>query len=209
MSEIADSFNKIGVKLSDAGNDLFNYFFRIAQTLVRVLETKDQYTKGHSDRVAEYAEKLAVEMGLPRKRTELLREAALLHDIGKMGIRTNILRKEGSLTAEEGSIIHEHPAIGENILKPVSIDKDVLAVIRGHHERYDGKGYPDKLKGDDINIMAAIVSVADSYDAMTSNRPYMKNMTKDEAIEQLRQNSGTQFNPKVVEAFIKVLERAI
>ena len=209
MSELADSFNKMTVKLSDARNELFNYFYRVAQTLVRVLEAKDQYTKGHSDRVADYAEKLAIEMGLPKKRMELLKEAALLHDIGKMGVETMILRKDGKLTAEEGDIIHKHPAIGEDILKPVSLDKDILAVIRGHHERYDGKGYPDRLKGDDINIMAAIVSVVDAYDAMTSHRPYMKNMTKEEAIEQLRQNSGTQFNPKVVNAFIKVLRNAV
>ncbi|MDO8535795.1 MAG: HD domain-containing protein [Candidatus Omnitrophota bacterium] len=207
MSELADSFNKMTVKLSGARNELFNYFYRVAQTLVRVLEAKDQYTKGHSDRVADYAERLAIEMGMPRQRTALLREAALLHDIGKMGVETMILRKDTKLTAEEGDIIHKHPAIGEDILKPVSIDKDVLAVIRGHHERYDGNGYPDRLKGEDINIMTAIVSVADSYDAMTSHRPYMKNMTKPEAIEQLKQNSGTQFNPKVVDAFIKVLER--
>ena len=207
MSELADSFNKMTVKLSDARNELFNYFYRVAQTLVRVLEAKDQYTKGHSDRVADYSEKLAIEMGLPKNRIALLKEAALLHDIGKMGVETTILRKDSSLTAEEGDIIHKHPAIGEDILKPVSLDKDILAVIRGHHERYDGKGYPDRLKGDDINIMAAIVSVADSYDAMTSHRPYMKNMTKPEAVEQLKQNSGTQFNPKVVDAFIKVLER--
>ncbi|MDD5173455.1 MAG: HD domain-containing protein [Candidatus Omnitrophica bacterium] len=207
MSELADSFNKMTVKLSDARNELFNYFYRVAQTLVRVLEAKDQYTKGHSDRVADYSEKLAIEMGLPEKRIELLKEAALLHDIGKMGVETTILRKDSSLTPEEGDIIHKHPAIGEDILKPVSLDKDILAVIRGHHERYDGKGYPDRLKGDDINIMAAIVSVADSYDAMTSHRPYMKNMTKEEAVEQLKQNSGTQFNPKVVDAFIEVLKR--
>ncbi len=209
MSELADSFNKMTVKLSDARKELFNYFYRVAQTLVRVLEAKDQYTKGHSDRVADYAEKLAIEMGLPKNRAELLKEAALLHDIGKMGVETVILRKDGKLTAEEGDIIHKHPAIGEDILKPVSLDKDILAVIRGHHERYDGKGYPDRLKGDDINIMAAIVSVADSYDAMTSHRPYMKNMTKSEAIAQLKQNSGTQFNPKVVDAFIKILENTI
>lgn len=206
MGELADSFNKMTVKLSDARNELFNYFYRVAQTLVRVLEAKDQYTRGHSDRVADYAEKLAIEMGLPKKRTALLREAALLHDIGKMGVETAILRKDRELTIEEGDIIHKHPAIGENILKPVSPDKDILAVIRGHHERYDGKGYPDRLKGDDINIMAAIVSVADAYDAMTSNRPYMKNMTKAEAMEQLKRKSGTQFNPKVVDAFIRVLE---
>ncbi len=209
MGELADSFNKMTVKLSDARNELFNYFYRVAQTLVRVLEAKDQYTRGHSDRVAVYAERLAIEMGLPKQRTEILKEAALLHDIGKMGVETMILRKDSSLTAEEGDIIHKHPAIGEDILKPVSLDKDILAVIRGHHERYDGKGYPDKLKGDDINIMAAIVSVADAYDAMTSNRPYMKNMTKEEAIEQLKQNSGTQFNPKVVDAFVKVLQSAV
>jgi len=207
MSELADSFNKMTGKLSDARNELFNYFYRVAQTLVRILEAKDQYTKGHSDRVADYSEKLAIEIGLPKKRTELLKEAALLHDIGKMGVETMILRKDSKLTPEEGDIIHKHPAIGEDILKPVSIDKDILAVIRGHHERYDGKGYPDRLKGDDINIMAAIVSVADAYDAMTSHRPYMKNMTKEEAIEQLKQNSGTQFNPKVVDAFIKVLQK--
>lgn len=207
IRELADSFNRMAVKLSNAREELFNYFYRVAQTLVRILEAKDQYTKGHSDRVSIYAEKLAREMGLPRKKIDILKEAALLHDIGKMGVETMILRKSSKLTAEEGDIIHKHPAIGEDILKPVSVDKEILAAIRGHHERYDGKGYPDGLKGEQIDIMAAIVSVADAYDAMTSHRPYMKNHTKEEAIDQLKLNSGTQFNPKVVEAFIKVLSK--
>ncbi len=207
IAELADSFNSMASNLYKARQSLVGYFYRVVQSLVRVLEARDPYTKGHSDRVAGYSQKIAREMGLPEEKIELLKEAALLHDIGKLGVQEMVLNKKAAITDEDREIIRKHPAIGEEILRPVSPDKEMLAVVRGHHERYDGKGYPDRLSGDNIDALAVIVAAADSYDAMTSNRPYRKNLNKEEAMEQLKSNSGCQFNPKVVEAFLKVLER--
>jgi putative nucleotidyltransferase with HDIG domain len=206
ISELADSFNKMGSSLHKAREALLDYFYRAVQSLIRVLEAKDPSTRGHSDRVAEYSVKLAAEMGLSKEKTELLREAALLHDIGKLGIHDIILSKK-VLTDEDWHAIHKHPEIGEEILRPVSLDPELLAIVRGHHERYDGKGYPDGISGDKIDLLTAIVAVVDSYDAMVSNRAYKKDMTRREAIEQLKANKGSQFNPKVVDEFVKVLEK--
>ncbi|MFH0763611.1 MAG: HD domain-containing phosphohydrolase [Candidatus Omnitrophota bacterium] len=205
ISELASAFNDMASNLLKARERLVDYFYRAIQTLVRVLESRDAYTKGHSDRVADYAVKIAVEMGLPAQKVELVKEAALLHDIGKLGVQEMILSKKSELSEEDRESIRKHPLIGEELLKPVSLNKEMLTVVREHHERYDGKGYPDGLTGDKIDMLAAIVSVADSYDAMTSHRTYMKNFTRDEAIEQLKKNSGSQFNPGVVEAFVRVL----
>ncbi|MDD5422433.1 MAG: HD-GYP domain-containing protein, partial [Candidatus Omnitrophica bacterium] len=185
---------------------VLEYFYSVMQSLIRILEARDPYTKGHSERVSEYAVSIARKMGLPQDKIDILREGALLHDIGKLGVKEVILNKKVKLTDEERGIIMKHPVIGENILKPVAINKEVLDVVREHHERYDGKGYPDKLDGEHIDMLAAIVSAADSYDAMTSDRGYEKNLTKEEGIEQLRANSGSQFNPKIVDAFIQVLQ---
>ncbi|MDD5436168.1 MAG: HD domain-containing protein [Candidatus Omnitrophica bacterium] len=207
IRELANSFNKMGANLYRARQALLNYFYRAVQSLVRVLEARDPATKGHSDRVAQFSVAIAEKMSLPKDRIELLREAALLHDIGKLGIQEMILNKKAVLSDEDWHLIKKHPEIGEEILKPVSLDTELLAVVRGHHERYDGKGYPDGLEGEKIDILTAIVAVADSYDAMTSNRAYQKNMTKSEALEQLKANRGLQFNPKAVDAFVKVLEK--
>lgn len=205
LSELADSFNRMALKLDSARKEISNYFYHVAQSLVRVLEARDPYTKGHSDRVAEYAEKIALKVGLPAEKIETLKEAALLHDIGKMGIREIILEKKTELSSADRTIIEKHPLIGESILKPVSADRELLAAVRGHHEHYDGTGYPDKLKGGNISILAAIVSVADAYDAMTTKRAYNTVLTKEEAIAELKKKSGIQFNPEVVKALIQVL----
>ena len=207
IRELADSFNRMASKLSHARKELLGYFYRVAQSLIRLLEAKDPATRGHSDRVAKYAERIARRLGIDEKKIVLLKEAALLHDIGKVGIEDNVLRKNTELSDEERGELRKHPVIGEDILKPVSLNGEILAAVRHHHERYDGAGYPDRLKGEEIDILAAIVGVADSYDAMTSHRSYMKDFSKEEAIDQLRRNSGTQFNPRVVETFIDILEK--
>lgn len=207
LGELASDFNKMAANLHKARETLVNYFYRAVQSLIRVLEARDPYTKGHSDRVAEYSAKIAAEIGLPKERIKLLKESALLHDIGKLGIQEMILNKKTTFTEEDRKTIEKHPAIGEEILKPVSIDKEMLAIVRSHHERYDGKGYPDGLAGDKIDLLAAIVAVADSYDAMTSNRPYRKNLSKEEAIDQLQENRGLQFNPLLVDSFVRVLRK--
>ncbi|MDD5427647.1 MAG: HD domain-containing protein [Candidatus Omnitrophica bacterium] len=206
IAELADSFNKMGANLFKAREALLDYFYRAVQSLIRILEARDPSTKGHSDRVAGYAVKIAESMGVSKERIELLREAALLHDIGKLGIHEMILSKK-VLSDEDWHAIRKHPAIGAEILKPVCLDPELLSVIKEHHERYDGKGYPDGLSGGKISLLAAIVSVADSYDAMISDRGYQKTMDKAEAIAQLSANSGSQFDPEVVRAFIKVLEK--
>ncbi|MDD3905852.1 MAG: HD-GYP domain-containing protein [Candidatus Omnitrophica bacterium] len=205
IGELASAFNMMSSSLYKSKSALLNYFYQIAQSLIRASEARDHYSKGHSDRVAKYSEQIARKMGLPENKIGLLKNAALLHDIGKFGIQEAILNKSSALTDEDVEIIRKHPVIGEDILKPVSLDRELLAVVREHHERYDGTGYPDKLRGSEIDMLASIVSVADSYDAMTSHRAYRKNLTKGEAIAQLKQSSGTQFDPKVVESFIEVL----
>lgn len=206
IRRLGDSFNNMAKSLSESKKALQDYFYRVVQSLVRSLEAKDSYTKGHSDRVAEYSEQIALEMGFSQQESGMLKKVAQLHDIGKIGIDERILNKTEKLTDEESKIIKEHPATGEDILSPVFLDKKLLNIVKLHHERYDGKGYPFGLKGDEIDIFAQIVCVADSYDAMTSKRAYREPFTQDAAIVELKKNSGTQFNPRVVEAFLKVIK---
>jgi putative nucleotidyltransferase with HDIG domain len=207
INELAKSFNLMAKGLYKSKKKLLNYFYRIVESFVRILEARDHYTKGHSERVAAYAQEIALEMGLPEDKIEILKEAALLHDIGKLGIKEETLNKKEKLTEEEWEVIRKHPVIGGEILKPVLLTEEMLAIVRGHHERYDSNGYPDNLSGEKINIFAAIVSVADAYDAMISPRAYRAAFSKEEAIKELVSNSGTQFNPRVVEAFLRVLNR--
>lgn len=206
ISELAHSFNKMASTLFASKQRLQDYFYRVVQSLVRILEAKDKYTRGHSDRVAEFAGKIALKMGFSKDKAEGLRRAAQLHDIGKLGIPEDILNKKGKLTDEEWKIIKEHPVIGEEAVRSAFPDEDMLSIVRSHHERYNGTGYPDKSKGDDINIFAQIISVADSYDAMTSSRAYRQALGKEKAVEELKRNCGSQFNTQIVKAFLKVLE---
>jgi len=205
IGELAKAFNAMADNLSQSREKLHDYFYRVVQAMVRSLEAKDHYTRGHSDRVSEYAVKIAKEMGFSSEKVEMLEKAAQLHDIGKLGIHEDILNKKSALSDSEWDLIHQHPSVGEEILKPIFLDEEMLAVVRSHHERYDGKGYPDGLKGDQIDIFAQIVSVADSYDAMTSSRSYRAALSKEEAITRLKEGCGVQFNSVIVDAFIKVL----
>ena len=207
ISDLACSFNEMAGSLSESRKKLHDYFYRAMESLVRLLEAKDAYTRGHSDRVAKYTEKIALKMNFSQEEVGSLRKIAQVHDIGKLGIQESILNKKEKLTEEEWKIVQKHPDIGEKILRPVVFNKEMLAIVRGHHERYDGKGYPDGIKGDDITISSQIVSVADTYDAMTSTRAYRLFLSKEEAIEELKKNSGIQFNSRVVDVFLKVLEQ--
>lgn len=206
ISELASSFNQMAENLRESRKRILSYFYDVVQSLVRIIEARDHYTRGHSEVVAEYAEKIALKMGFPKEKVEFLKEIALLHDIGKLGIQESILNKKEKLTDQEWEIIRKHPVIGEDILRPIVLSAEMLAMIRGHHERYDGNGYPDKLSGDNINIFAAILSVADAYDAMTSQRAYRPALTKQESIAELKNNKGTQFNPQVVDIFLQILQ---
>ena len=182
--------------LAESRGKLLDYFYRVVESLVRALEAKDPYTKGHSERVADYARSIAVKMGLPEEKIKLLREIASIHDIGKLGISENILNKKEKLTDEELQLIRNHPLTGEDILKPLRISEEMLSAVRSHHERYDALGYPDKINGDNINIFAAIVSVADAYDAMTSCRAYRQPLSKEEAILELKKTAAPNSTPR-------------
>jgi len=174
--------------------------------LATAIEAKDPYTEGHVDRVANYALILGKEAGLAPWELQALRKAAILHDVGKIGIDESILLKPGSLTAEEFNQLKTHSVIGERICRPLGQNRLILEVILHHHERYDGKGYPDGLAGEDIPIAARIMAVVDAYDALTSDRPYRAQRSQEQAVEILKQEAGKQFDPKLATAFISLLE---
>ncbi len=176
-------------------------------SLVGAIEAKDKYTKQHSSRVTGYALKIASAMDCSEDDMERLRSCAPLHDIGKIGINDNILNKISKLTDEEYETIKTHPVIGVNIVSPLGLDSRELAVIRNHHERYDGKGYPDGLAGEDIPMLSRILCVADSFDAMNSDRAYRKALPLDKCIDELIKNKGTQFDPDVVDAAVSILSK--
>ncbi len=177
------------------------------QTLARAIDAKDPYTRGHSDRVTRYAVKVAREMKLSESAIRNIEYAALIHDIGKIGIQETILAKKGNLSETEYEIIKMHPLIGESIITPVKFLNGISPLILYHHEHYDGKGYLEGLRGEGIPIGARIISVADAFDAMTSDRPYRKALTKEEARRELEKGSGKRFDPEVVEAFLRLLDR--
>lgn len=183
------------------------HFLATVEALATALEYKDPYTEGHSKRVQKYSVAIAREMGLDNTEIENLRYAALLHDIGKIGIEDKILRKTMRLNDEEYSKIREHTSMGARLIGPVQLLIDKIPAVRHHHERWDGKGYPDALLGTAIPLQARIIAVADAYDAMTSKRSYRDAMDPDKAISEIIGNSGTQFDPDVVEVFKKIARR--
>lgn len=172
-------------------------------TLASALESKDTYTRGHSERVANYALQLAQTLGLSLNDQQTVWRAAQLHDIGKIGIPDAILNKSGKLNEEEWEIMRSHPEMGENICSTLSFARDFLPIIRHHHERFDGTGYPDGLKGEEIPFLARIITIADAVDAITSHRSYRPSRTIDYALEELAIGKGSQFDPSIVQAFIE------
>jgi len=174
---------------------------RTVQALVVTLEAKDAYTSGHSQRVTRYASAIGRSLGLPERELTVLRYAAQLHDIGKIGITEDILHKPGPLNHFEWRVIRSHPVISERIIEPLDFLDSVKDVVRHHHERWDGQGYPDGLKGESIPLLTRILGVADAYDAMTSRRPYrLQPLKPRQALEEIQRCQGTQFDPLVVEA---------
>jgi diguanylate cyclase (GGDEF)-like protein/putative nucleotidyltransferase with HDIG domain len=170
--------------------------------LAATVDAKDHYTYGHSKKVARYATDIAEALGCPRDKVDAIRAAALLHDIGKIGVSDDILEKPGPLTPEEWEPIRAHPSLGVAIIKHIDALKECLSAVQYHHERYDGKGYPTGLKGDNIPLEARIIAVADAYDAMTSQRPYRERaLTPEEGLDELKQCAGKQFDPRIVEVF--------
>jgi putative two-component system response regulator len=177
-------------------------FLEGAQTLAHALEAKDAYTRGHSQRVREYAVRTAVHLGYTGDFLDNIRLGAELHDIGKIGTREDILNKPARLTPDEFRHVMEHTVLGEKILAPLAHDRPVvLHIARSHHERFDGRGFPDGLGGEDIPVEARIVAVVDAFDAMTTNRAYRESLVPVAAFEELRRCSGPQFDPTVIDAF--------
>lgn len=176
------------------------------EVFVAALEEKDRYTRGHSERVAEFAEVTARELGLPDEDVEEIYQSGRLHDIGKLTIRAEELNKPAGLTQEEFQRFKAHPGFGEELLKNIPAFRRLLPGIGMHHEKFDGTGYPRGLKGDDIPLMARIMSVADTYDAMTSHRAYRSALKHQQAMDEIRRCAGTQFDPSVVEAFCRGIE---
>ena len=180
-------------------------FYQIIESLVNALEARDPYTQGHSRRVADYALQMADRLGWTPDRKERLRKAALLHDLGKIGIPDAILHKRGQLSEEEFGIIKQHEIFGVNILKPLKEIEDILPWILYHHEKWDGTGYPHGLGGDAIPLASQIIALADVYDALTTGRDYKKSLSKPEAVDIIVKGKGTHFSPQLAEVFISVL----
>jgi putative nucleotidyltransferase with HDIG domain len=187
--------------------NIYDNLFATLFAFVAALEVRDFYTRRHSTRVARYAHKIAKEMECSQEELDVINFAGMLHDIGKIGIRDDILLKPGPLTDEEYEKIKEHPAIGADIISKLGLWDREVDIIRHHHERFDGNGYPDGLSGETIPRLARIMSVADCFDAMASNRPYRERMEKSLVLKIIRENSGTQFDPNVVAAFFRIVHQ--
>jgi putative nucleotidyltransferase with HDIG domain len=181
-------------------------YIATVRALAAAVDAKDPYTRGHSDRVSDYSMSIAERLDLSTEQRTALEMAAYLHDIGKIGIREEILLKPGRLSDDEMAQMRHHPLIGANILKPVAFPWAIAPIVRHHHEHWDGRGYPAGLRGEEIPLLARILTAADAYEAMTSDRPYRRGRSADEAVAELKRCSGTQFDPRVVDAFISVLK---
>jgi putative nucleotidyltransferase with HDIG domain len=199
--------NLLEQKVEEQTEQIRITFLGAVKSLAEALEAKDPYTNGHSKRVTEITVTLAVELGLSRQQQDQIRLAGLVHDIGKIGVPEEILHKPGKLSEVEFEFIKEHPTIGEKILKPIISDRQVLAIVRCHHERFAGGGYPEGISGEDIPLGARLMAVADAYDAMTSSRPYRNALSPKKAISQLLASRGSQFDPEVVDLFIACEEK--
>jgi len=185
---------------------LAQLYFDTVIALSEALEARDKYTAGHSTRVMEYAAGIAKHIGLNEKDLDRLKKSALLHDLGKIGIPDVILHKRSRLSDKEFAVIKKHPKIGADILRAIKPLSDLVPTIYHHHERFDGNGYPHGIKGEQIPLNARIIAVADSFDAMTSNRPYREAFSIETALLEIERNKGTQFDPFIVSAFIEILK---
>lgn len=204
LLETLASQASIAIENARLYHNLLNVYLETIRSLAAAIDAKDSYTHGHSRRVTDLSVGIAMEMELARTEVDTIRHASLLHDVGKIGISEQILLKPGRLTDEEFETIKSHPHIGAGILNSIEFLKNVCEIIKHHHERYDGRGYPSGLAAQEIPLGSRIICVADSFDAITSNRPYRKPMTFQEAVDEVVNCSGSQFDPAVVEAFVRL-----
>ena len=201
MNEI----QRINNELLDANEKLEKAYLDTVQTLRYTIEAKDPYTRGHSDRVSAYSVLLGQELGLPDDQLKTLKVGGLFHDIGKIGIPDSILLKESRLTDNEYSQIKNHPSIGAHILCNASVFQEIIPIVKHHHERYDGNGYPSKLAGEQIPYLARITAVVDAFDAMTSKRAYRDAIPIETVKKEIKKCSGSQFDPVMADAFLNIL----
>ena len=203
------TINNINEELEEKNKDLEKAYLDTIGIIRQTVEAKDPYTKGHSDRVSKYSVLIGRKLGLDEKELHVLEIGGFFHDIGKIGIPDNILLKEAKLNYEEYEQIKKHPLIGANILIGVKMFEEIIPIVLHHHERFDGKGYPNGLFGENIPYLARIVSVADAYDAMTTKRSYRNALPIEVAIAELKKCSGMQFEPKIVDAFVDIIVDSI
>ena len=201
MNEI----KRINEELSDTYERLEKAYLESIEVLRYTVEAKDPYTRGHSDRVSAYSVLIGEKLGLSEEDIKTLRIGGLFHDIGKIGIPDSILLKEARLTDDEYSQIKNHPSIGAHILQNATIFKDIIPIVKHHHERYDGNGYPGRLKGEEIPYFARIAAVADTFDAMTSKRSYRNALPLNVVKDEIEKCSGTQFDPEIAKVFLDIL----
>ena len=197
---------RINEELEEENEKLEQAYLDMIETLRYAVEAKDTYTRGHSDRVSEYSVLIGEKLGLSEEEIKTLRVGGLFHDIGKIGIPDKILLKTEKLTDDEYSEIKNHPSIGAHILGAATIFKDIIPIVKYHHEKYDGKGYPSGLKGEEIPYLARIAAVADSFDAMTSRRSYRNALDMDFVKNEIERCKGTQFDPQIADAFLDILK---
>ena len=196
---------RINEELAETNEKLEQAYLDSVQTLRYTVEAKDPYTRGHSDRVSEYSVLIGEKLGLSEDEIKTLKIGGLFHDIGKIGIPDSILQKQTKLTDDEYSEIKNHPSIGVHILGAATIFKDIIPIVKHHHERYDGRGYPSGLKGENIPYLARIAAVADTFDAMTSKRSYRDALDLQVVKDEIKRCEGTQFDPEIAEAFLDIL----
>jgi HD-GYP domain-containing protein (c-di-GMP phosphodiesterase class II) len=196
----------IAIENAKLYSEIKKNFYETVEALAEAIEKKDRYTGGHTKRVVYYSMCIAKYMNLTPEQLERIRLGAVLHDVGKIGIEDKILKKQAPLDKDEWEVMQKHPEIGFDIMSRVEGLKDVVGAMRYHHERWDGKGYPLGLKGEEIPMIARVVSVADTYDAMVSTRPYRKGLDPKIAFDEIEKHSGTQFDPTVVKAFIQAFK---
>ncbi len=197
------------IKNLSATNEIKELSVEIMEALAHTIDAKDEYTKGHSVRVARYSKMLAEKMGMTKDECEDVYYMGLLHDLGKIGVPNEIINSPTKLTDEQYDVIKTHPVLGFDILSEIKSRPDLVMGARWHHERYDGKGYPDGKKGDDIPLLARIISVADSYDAMTSNRSYRNYMPQEAVRSEIEKNMGTQFDPEIAKCMLSVIDEDV
>lgn len=197
---------KLTKELAIVNQELANAYLDSIETLRTTVEAKDPYTRGHSDRVSAYSMLIGRKIGLSEEDIKTLQIGGLFHDIGKIGITDTILLKSEKLTDEEYLEIKNHPEIGVKILSKSKIFTNILPIVQHHHEKYDGSGYPGRLVGDSIPLLARIVSIADSFDAMASHRPYRYSISVELIKREFEKNRGIQFDPKLCDVFIDILE---